>query len=179
MRVRSFICLAFFMAAAMLSGCGDGGGSSTTPATPTPPTPPATTPNSGLLKLSTSGNASTIGAIDVTVVLPAGVAVQADSITGEVAAGVVAISGVADVGVDKLVAAKHTPGTPGRLNISLINTAGFGLGEFATIKFNLAAGGSFPASKETFSVSAFSAKDLSSNALVGVTAAPASLSAGP
>ena len=172
MRVRSFIGLVFFLAAAVLSGCGDGGGGGSS-ATPAP------TAASGLLKLSTSGNANTIGAIDVTVDLPAGVAVQADSITGEVAAGVVAISGVAAVGVNNLVSAKYTPGTPGRLHMILINTTGFGLGEFVTIKFNLATGGSFPASKDAFSVSAFSVKDLSSNALVGVTAAPASLTAGP
>ncbi|MBC7963619.1 MAG: hypothetical protein H7Y05_11825 [Steroidobacteraceae bacterium] len=172
MRVRSFICLAFFLAAAVLSGCGDGGGGGSS-ATPAP------TATSGLLKLSTSGNANTIGAIEVTVDLPAGVVVQADSTTGEAAAGVVTISGVAAVGVDKLVSAKYTPGTPGRLNMILINTTGFGLGEFATIKFDMAAGGSFPASKDAFAVTAFAAKDLSSNALVGVTAAPASLSAGP
>jgi len=90
---------------------------------------PLPAPTSGLLKLTTSGNATTIGAIDVTVNLPAGVTVKADPATGEVQqGGIVTISGVAAIGDNRLVSAKFTPGTPGRLHIALINTAGFGPG---------------------------------------------------
>ena len=138
---------------------------------------PFPAPTGGHLKLNASGTANNIGSIDVTVDLPVGVKVQADSITGEVAAGVVAISGVAAVGDSKLVSAKYTPGAPGRLHIALVNTTGFGAGEFATIKFDLVAGGSFPASKDAFSVSGFTVKGQDSVALVGVTAAPAALGA--
>ena len=138
---------------------------------------PLAAPTSGLLKLASSGNATTIGALDVTVNFPAGVMVKADTATGEVTPGVVTISGGAAVGANKLASAKFTPGSPPQLHVILINTAGFGAGEFVTIKFDLAAGGSFPANKEAFSVAGLAAKDLDGIALGGVTAAPASVGA--
>ena len=140
---------------------------------------PIPAPTSGIIKLSSTGTTNTIGAIDLTVNFPAGVRVNADATTGEAASGAVTISGVAAVGDNKLTSAKFTPAAgdiPARLRIVLINTAGFGLGEFATIRFDLA-GGSFPAGKEAFSVASFAAKDLNGTPLGNITAAPASVGA--
>ena len=138
---------------------------------------PIPLPTSGFLKLAGSGNATAIGAIDLTVDFPAGVTVKANTATGEVTeGGIVTISGVAAVGDNRLVSAKFTPGTPGRLHIALINTAGFGPGEFVTVRFEVA-GGSFPANAAAFSVAAFAASDPTGNSLAGITAAPVSVGA--
>jgi hypothetical protein len=139
---------------------------------------PLPAPTGGFLKLSTSGNSATIGAIDVTVNLPAGVTVNANTATGEVTSGgVVTVTGVAAAGDNKLVSAKFTPGTPAQLHIALVNTTGFGLGEFVTIKFDLGAGGSFPANASAFSVAGFTASDPAGKPLGGITAAPVSVGA--
>lgn len=142
--------------------------------------PPIPAPTSGLLKLGTSGTADTIGAIDMTVNLPAGVIVNANATTGEVTSGVITISGVAAVGDSKLASAKFTPaavGAPAQLHIVLINATGFGLGEFVTVRFDLDTGGSFPTGASAFSVTGFSPKGLTGATLSGITAAPASVSA--
>ena len=139
---------------------------------------PISAPTGGLLKISSAGTAGTIGAVDLTVILPAGVKVNADSTTGEVAADAITVSGVAAVGGSKLTAAKFTPaagGAPAQLHILLINAEGFGLGEFATIRFEVE-GGSFPAGVNTFFVTGFAAKGLDGAPLSGITAAPASVS---
>jgi hypothetical protein len=139
---------------------------------------PLPAPTGGFLKLATSGNAGTIGAIDVAVNLPAGVTVKANSATGEITSGdVVTVSGVAAVGDNKLVSAKFTSGSPAQLHIALINTTGFGPGEFVTIKFDMAAGGSFPANASAFSIAGFTASDPAGKPLTGMKAVPASLGA--
>jgi hypothetical protein len=133
---------------------------------------PLPAPTSGLLKIRTDQSPDTIGAIDVTVSFPAGVSVSADAATGEPAAGVVTASGVA-AGNNDLVAAKFTPasgGSPAQLHAALVDVTGFGPGEFMTIKFDVDAGGSFPASASAFSVTGFSATGTRSGPLSGVTA---------
>jgi len=153
------------------------GGKNLTGAAITPIVPPT----SGVLKLATSGTANTIGAIDVTVDLPAGIKVAADPVSGEAAAGVVAISGAANVGDGKLTLSRFTPagsGTPAQLHIIVINAAGFGPGEFVTIRFELDTGGSFPLSATAFTLSGFSPVGLNGTALGGITAAPAAIVTG-
>lgn len=125
------------------------------------------------LKISTSGIANTIGAIDVSINFPAGVGVTADPATGETAAGAVTISGGARVG-SNMVVGKFSPAsgaTPAQLRIGLINAAGFGLGEFARVRIDLLAGGTFPANASAFSVADFAAKDLNGSLLNGISAA--------
>lgn len=142
--------------------------------------PTLPTPTSGFLKLGTSGTAGTIAAVDMSVILPAGVKVNADAITGEVSSGVITISGVAAAGDSKLVSARFIPaagGAPAQLRIALINATGFGPGEFLTIRFDLDTGGGFPAGASAFSVAGFSPKGLNGETLDGITAAPASVSA--
>ena len=132
---------------------------------------PLPIPTSGLLKLRTDQSPDTIGALDVTVNFPAGVTITADAATGEPAAGVVTVSGVA-AGNNDLIAAKFTPasgGSPAQLHAALVNAAGFGPGEFMTIKFDVAAGGSFPASASAFSVTGVTATGTRSGPLNGIT----------
>ena len=141
---------------------------------------PISLPTHGQLRISSTsstGTSGVIGAVDVTVILPSGVKVNTDTATGETAAGVVTISGVAAVGDNKLIAAKFTPaagGAPAQLHILLINSRGFGLGEFAAIRFEVE-GGTFPA-KDAFSVAGFTANGLTGSQLKEVSALPASVS---
>lgn len=144
-------------------------GSSITPITP---------PTSGLLKLASAGTQSTIGAIDIVINLPAGVVVNFDQATGEAGPGVVTVSGVAASGSNQLSLARYTPAAgavPAQLHLVLINAAGFGLGEFATIRFDLGADASFPASAGEFTIASFSPKGLSGTTLTGITATAASI----
>jgi hypothetical protein len=119
---------------------------------------PLPVPASGLLKLRTAGTAGTTGAINITVNFPAGVTVLADATTGEAAVGVVTASGSAAADNNMLTSAKFTPssgGSPAQLHIAFVSVTGFGTGEFATIKFGLDAGGSFPAGESVFSVAQY------------------------
>ena len=134
---------------------------------------PVPIPTAGLLKMSAAGASFVMGGIDVTVKLPAGVTVNADPVTGEVASGVVTVSGVAAVGNNSLTLAKFTPAS-GDLHIAVVNTAGFGSGEFVTIKFDLAPGTGLPALNK-FTVMSVAAKAINGSALTGVTAAPLSV----
>jgi hypothetical protein len=138
---------------------------------------PLTAPTAGVLRLTTAGTPFVIFGIDTTIALPAGVIVDADPLTGEVAAGVVSISGAAAVGNNNLVVAKYTPasiGIPALLHIVMANDLGFGLGEFASIQFQTTTGATFPLSNQFFAVSFF-AKGFNGAGLVGVTAAPLSV----
>jgi hypothetical protein len=109
--------------------------------------------------------------------LPDGVILNADPVTGEVMAGVVAAAGEAAAGSSSLTVAKYTPasfGVPASLHIVMINSVGYHLGACATIQFNVATGASFPASS-AFSVSNFYAKGLNGLGLSGITGTPMSV----
>lgn len=137
---------------------------------------PIAAPTSGLLKLSSAGTPNTIGGIDIVINLPAGVVVNFDQATGEAGPGVVTVSGVAASGSNQLSLARYTPAAgaaPAQLHVVLINATGFGLGEFATIRFNAGAG--FPASAGEFTIASFSPKALSGTTLTGITATAASI----
>ena len=139
---------------------------------------PIAAPTSGILKMATFGGANNIAGIDLIVNFPAGVKVKTDA-NGEVASGVITISGVAALGDSKVVSGKFVPaaaGTPAQLHIIMVNATGFGLGEFATVRFDLDTGGSFPAASNAFSVTGFSSVGQGSTALSGITAAPVSVS---
>jgi hypothetical protein len=141
---------------------------------------PTVTPTNGILKISTAGPANIIGAVDLTVNLPAGATVAADPATGEAAAGTVTITGAAATGNNKLVSAKVTPASnagPGKVTISMVNATGFGPGECVTVDFAMAAGATFPAKADAFTVTGASAKGLDGKLLSGVTVAPSSLAA--
>jgi len=134
-------------------------------------------PTSGVLKFGTTGAPSVIFGIDVTIALPPGVIVDADPLTGQTANGVVTISGGAAVGSNPVSVAKYTPaaiGTPGQLHIALLNSAGFGLGEFVSVQFSTTTGANFPLSNQ-FSTVNFLAKGSNGAGLAGVTSAPLSV----
>jgi hypothetical protein len=108
------------------------------------------------------------------------VTVASDAVTGEAASGVVSVSGVAASGSNQLALAKYTPAagaTPAQLHVTLVNATGFGLGEFVTIRFDLASGTTLPTSASSFTVASFSAKSLSGSTLTGITAAATSVAA--
>lgn len=104
--------------------------------------------SSALLKLSTQGTlagGSSIGGVEVTVNLPAGVTVKGD--TNGTLAGVVTTSGVVPAG--SLVQARYIPASgtdQGSIKIALIEATGFGIGEIVTITCDIAAGKTVQAS---------------------------------
>jgi hypothetical protein len=137
-------------------------------------------PAGGMIKIGTAGATNAIGAIDMTISLPDGTIVAADTATGDAIVGTVTISGVAAVGTNKLLSAKVTPASgvaPARLAISMSNAAGFGRGECVTIGFIMFPGAAFPANAAAFSVTGFVARGPDGLPISGVTAAPTSLTA--
>ena len=111
-------------------------------------TPPQELVNVGtktaVVRLSVQGIATaTVYGIDVTIDLPAGVTVPVkNAATGEVADNAIAVSGVATSGTS-LMTAKYTAaaGTaPATIHVALINSGGFGAGEFITVKCDIAPG---------------------------------------
>src|SRR5690242_436566 len=147
MRTRNFVWPIFCLAVIALSGCGGGGGTggatpevtndggvTTTGGTTGGAANPTSAPTRGVLKLTTAGPAGTIAGIDMTVNLPAGVTVAADPVTGEVANGVITVSGAAagTLGTQNATVAKYAPAstvTPAQLHIVMANVPGFSLGE--------------------------------------------------
>ena len=134
--ISSIITLFFLSALITLAGCGGGGGST--------PAPAGTT---ATVKLSTQGTlaqGTKLAGIDVVITLPAGMTVSADA-NNVVAAGVVTVSGVAlQTGLTVLGPQIYTPATAttaGKLEFT-IAAGNFGVGEFATVNFNLATGSS-------------------------------------
>jgi len=123
-----------------------------------------------VLTLSTQGSlppGSAIGGIEVTVILPPGVAAKADK-TGATMDNAVVVSGVAQ---GALSAAKFTPaaGTaPARVGLALVKTTGFGIGEFATLNLDIT--GALPRLTD-FSTASMSVSDTNGTAITGLTPA--------
>jgi hypothetical protein len=125
--------------------------------------------SSALLKLSTQGTlagGSSIGGIEVTVNLPAGVTVKAD--TSGTLVGVVTTSGVVPTG--SLVQARYIPASgigQGSIKIALIEAMGFGIGEFVTVNCDVSVG-AIPSAID-FSLTDFKPVDLNSAAIAGLS----------
>jgi hypothetical protein len=146
----------FAMAVITMFGCGGGGG--------------ASQPTTATLKLSTAGTAGThIRGIEVTVVLPKGVTVNATTNINpailETNAGVLVLSGatVADPAAFSQLkpTAAYTPATdtvPGKVKIVLAAQSDFNLGEFMTVNTVIAAG-NFPLATD-FTLEGFTAVDV-------------------
>jgi large repetitive protein len=178
LRMQYILISIFILAVMTLSGCSSGGSGQAAGSPPLSATVSATAATGGELKLATAGMPNTIAGIDLTVNLPAGVSVNADSVTGETTSGVVAISGAA-AGSNNLVSAKYTPasnGAPSRLRIIVISASGFSLGEFLTVRFDQTAGTSLP-EPAAFTVANFSARGIDGSTLSEITAAPLSVDA--
>ena len=131
----------------------------------------------GLLKLATVGIPFALSGLDLTLALPLGITVDYDRITGITADGVVTLSGVADFGNNNFIVAKYTPaffGTPALLHIVMRNMNGFGLGEFATIQFDVIPNGIFPAPDEFIPVNLY-VRGFTGLGLQGVAVVPLSV----
>lgn len=138
-----------------LFGCG-GGGSST-----------STQPTAAVVKLISAGTPTTVGGIDLTIALPAGVSVRS-AITPTTDDGVVTASGVAATGsyIYGISTAATSTG-PATLKIVLVNAAGFGDGEFCTVNGSLEAG--YSPSAADFTLQSFVAYDLNGDPISGIT----------
>jgi hypothetical protein len=115
----------------------------------------------------TLASGAQVGSLDLTLTLPAGVTVKADA-NGQALDGVVAPAGSA---AGALAAAAYTPADathPARLRIMVIKAAGFGTGEFASIKCDLA-GVPAPAAG-AIGLSGLAVTDLDSVPIGGLTA---------
>ena len=136
--ISGMIALFCLSALITLAGCGGGGGSS--------PAPEATKAN---VKLSTQGTlaqGTQLGGIDVVIKLPAGVTVSADA-NNVVATGVITVSGVAaQGGLGPVIYTPAAGTTSGKLEFLVV--ANFGIGEFATVNFNLVPGSTLPAAAD-------------------------------
>jgi len=100
----------------------------------------------GVLQLKTAGSLPTNTAmisLDLTITLPAGVSFAFDPATGEVASGVVVPSSEAAKGTSLSVA--RFDSTKRTLQIIMINSPGFKIGEFAHLEFKLDSGATLPA----------------------------------
>ena len=127
-----------------LAGCGSGGGESSSAAA-----------TQAVITLSTQGTPSTqpISGVQVTLTLPDGVTVAADQ-SGNTVSGVVKSSGTATGAV--LTQGIYTPATsttPGTVQVYLVKTDGFSVGDFATVTCNIANGSS--PSSSSFSLADF------------------------
>ena len=109
----------------ILPACGGGSSSSA------PPPPPQ--PTTAVLTLLTSGPATTIGGIEVTVVLPDGVTAKSTTAPPQTDTGVVTATGAA---AGSYIIGNYTPATgtvKGTVHIEVPNTLGFGIGEYSTV----------------------------------------------
>lgn len=116
------------------------------------------------IKLKTTGSGSMNG-IQVSVTLPAGVTVKAES--GKPLSGLVSASGAVSGG--SLLETRYVPASanPGQLIIALASKDSFGAGEFATIKCDVAPG-------VTISSSSFTPASYTNSKVVDGTGAPVS-----
>ena len=146
------------LVAALLAGCGSGGGSAGGA---------ALQPGVVLVDISTRGGADTtvLNAVQCTLQLPAGVTLPVDPTSGMVSAA--ALHTV----VTDLAAGYYQPATSGALatvTLNVASTAGFAVGDLATLSCTVAPGTSVSASG--FSLDGFSAKDSNGVVIPGITA---------
>ena len=137
---------------------GDGGGNNNPPSQPT----------TAVLKLLASGTlpaSTTIGGIQVTVLLPAGVTVKSTANPPETDANVVVQSGNALT--NSTILSTYDP-TSQKVTVFLVNPNGFNIGEYATMNCNIAAG--YHPTQADFSLTGTIVKDLNGASVSGITA---------
>lgn len=125
----------------ILSGCGGGGGSSTHPFNLT-------------LTAANIPAGVQLGALKTTITLPAGVNIPANS-AGQVTSGAIVTTGTTAAGTSQLVGNYQTSNR--KLVISLVNTAGFGNGDFLAVTFEV--NNDTPVTAADFSIVVNEAKD--------------------
>lgn len=133
----------------------------------------AITPTTMVLTMSTQGTLADgiqIGGIDITVSLASGVWAKSTSNPPQTDAGVVVASGMASSNSQLL--ATYTPpsgSTHGSARLLIINANGFGIGEFATVTGDIAAG--YNPTSADFSVTSLAVTDLNGAPIIGLTVA--------
>ncbi len=143
-----------------ISACGGGGGGGGGGSE----AGPATQYTKAVVKLATAPH---IGGVAVTLALPAGVTVNSTANPPQTDAGAVVASGMA--ASNSYVISTYTQasgGSPATVQVSLMNTNGFGVGEFVTIDCNLS--GVSPAAGD-FTVQSATVDDLNGSSINGVT----------
>ncbi len=126
--------------------------------------------SSTVLRLSSVGapTGNTLSGVELTIMLPAGVTVNADA-NGAVASSDIVPSGVAPIGSS--IAARYYPAVgpvqPGSVRLSLISSNPFSGGEFATLTLKVAPGTTVQSS--SFPISGFAAFDTNGAIISGVT----------
>lgn len=146
------------LAAATLSACGGGGGGGAFLLPSSQPT--------AVLTLSTAGTGTVYG-IDVTVNLPEGVTAKS-TMPPQTDAGVATASGAAAGSTVAAVYSAASGTVPGKIRLLAAKATGFGVGEFATVKCDIASG--HTPMQADFSLSDFSASDENGVAVPGLTA---------
>jgi hypothetical protein len=134
---------------------------------------PLTIPTSATLRLKlSSGVTTTIGALDVTVNFPAGITVEADVVTGATLTNVVEPTGdAANGGISLCKFTAATATAPAQLRITLLNTSGFSMGDFAMVAVDRDPAGSFPMHEQDFAVTSVAVTAPDGSSPSGVTAA--------
>jgi hypothetical protein len=146
-----------------------------TTSTGTNPLPQPTAATLRVLSTGTLASGALIGGVEVTALLPTGVTVKATPDTTNPSelvtnAGVVVASGVS-TGVNTNTIAIYTAATataPGKVVITVLDANGFGTGEVATVKCDIASG-STPKAAD-FSLSGFKAVNLDGAPISGLSA---------
>jgi hypothetical protein len=136
MKVRSFWYLLIAAAVLALAGCGGGGGGGTTA--------PVVSNSVAVVQLSVIGGGGSIGGIDMTFDLPAGVTVAADADGAVTTAITLQGAAVSALKVAKYTAATAT--TPGKVHIALVSSTAISDGIFATVNCDIASGTTVPLS---------------------------------
>ena len=164
MKRSIYLAIMLFGGMILLFGCG-------TDSEENPPHAATTQPTNAVLNISTTGTlpaGTLIGGIDISVSLAPGVSLKTTANAPETDAGVVTASGVAVSDSTVLATYSAPSGTiPGTARVLIVNTNGFGTGEFATINCDIAAG-SDPQATD-FSLINFKVKDLVGAAITGLT----------
>jgi hypothetical protein len=166
MKMASFGWL--IVVAALLAGCGSGGGASGTGATPGSGSQLDTGPTTATILIATKAPASAtvLYAVDFTLHLPPGVTVSAKT-SGEVLPDVLLVT---DSKVD-LAGARYQPATAttgGSVLVQIVDSTGFVAGPLASLTCTVARGTALGA--DGFTLDGFSARDSNGVAMPGVTA---------
>jgi hypothetical protein len=146
MKINPIVLFVFLNCCLLMAGCGGGNDSASTG---TQPTPAATTTTAKTVKLKASGSVASVSGIQVTVTLPTGVTLKSD---GEYpSSGTVTFSGA--VPADSTLTSRYVQSGsgPSQLTIIIANTRNFSVGEFATLKLDIATGTTLNNSSLTFS----------------------------
>ena len=166
MNVHRLFARVILISLLLITACGGGGGGNTSGGGNPQPT-------KAIVKIATTGTLPTgtlIGGIDITLSMASGVSAKSASNPPETDAGVVVTSGVAIA--NSQILATYTPPagtTHAKARLLIVNTSGFGTGEFATVTGDIASG--YNPTAAEFSVTSFTVTDLNGSPISGLTAA--------